>query len=165
MHSNISIKKRICLPYKYLNSDLKGHILKYIKNNLQGDCTKEYGYITDIKCNENELEIIDHEISRISSDLLFTVSFKADTINPQKGDEVTGNVCMIYEDGIFVNVQDRLKILVPSSNLLEYEYDEDKNCFKNETSEINIGNEVKVLIEASMFNKRKINCFGSLKEM
>ena len=162
---NVKIVKRICLPYEFLDTNIKTHIVDYIKNNLQGDCTKDYGYITKINCENEELEIIDHEISRISSDLLFTVSFHAETINPKKGDIIKGEVCMIFSDGIFVNVEDRLKILIPITNLQDYSYEEEENIFSKKDYTVKVGDIVEVIIQASMFNKKKINCFGLLKEM
>lgn len=162
MYNNVIIKKRICLPYKFLDSNIKEHIVDHIKNNLEGDCSKEYGYIFKIN---NDLEILNHEISRISSDLLFTVSFTADTINPKNNDEIEGEVCMIFSDGIFVNVKDRLKILIPVNNIPKYKYNEIDNTFECDNKIIKVGQKIDVIINATLFNKKKISCFGSLKEI
>ena len=161
MNFGITIQKRICLPYKFLDSSLKDHICNHIKESLGEECSKDHGYILDI---QDDIEIVDHEISRLKNDLIFTVSFKADTLKPQPGDEVTGEVCMIFSDGIFVNIKDKLKILVPSTNLMEYEYNHDENLFSAEGKKIVVGDVVNLVVQASMYNKNKISCFASLKE-
>ena len=127
MNYGVSIQKRISLPYKFLNSSLKEHIFNYIQNSIGDECSKEYGYIIDIK---KDFEIIDHEISRLKNELIFLLAFKADTLKPESGDEIDGQVCMIFSDGIFVNIKDKLKILVPSSNLTDYKYNHNENVFE-----------------------------------
>ena len=162
MNSSVTINKRICLPYKFLDSSLKEHIFEHVKESLHDECSKEYGYILDIK---KGIEIIDHEISRLRNDLIFTVSFKANTLNPRTGDEVEGDVCMIFSDGVFVNIKDKLKILVPCSNLLEYTYNHDENSFiRKDGKKIMMGDIIKLVVQASMYNENKISCFASLKE-
>lgn len=162
MNYGVDIQKRICLPYQFLDSSLKDHIINHIQDSLGDECSKEYGYILSIK---DDFKIIDHEISRLRNDLIFLVSFKADTLKPESGDEVEGDVCMIFSDGIFVNIQDKLKILVPSSNLVDYEYNHDNDTFEKKGGKnIKVGDIITVVVQASMYNKNKISCFASLKE-
>ena len=72
---------------------------------------------------------------------------------------------MIFSDGIFVNIQDKLKILVPSSNLVDYEYNHDNDTFEKKGGKnIKVGDIITVVVQASMYNKNKISCFASLKE-
>ena len=78
-------------------------------------CTKKI-----IKIND----IISHEISRANTDNIFNVDFDVEILKPEKGLEVEGVVCMVYKDGIFINILDKQKMLIPKSNLQKYKFND-----------------------------------------
>jgi DNA-directed RNA polymerase subunit E'/Rpb7 len=156
----ITIQKRICLPSKYLDQNLMDHLLSKITELTYGNCTKEYGYILKIiKIND----IISHEISRANTDNIFNVDFDVEILKPEKGLEVEGVVCMVYKDGIFINILDKQKMLIPKSNLQKYEFNDDLKIYEDEDGKtIKINDTVKAVISAVSYSNQKYSCFGTI---
>ena len=161
--STATIQKRICLESKYLDNKIMDHLYtKLILITKDSKCTKDYGYITNIK---SITRIIDHEISRSTCDNIFTVEFLADILNPQPGTTHIGTVCMIFSDGIFVAIHPRQRVLIPKSLLTEYEYKKEDKTFASKDTAIKQGDTLMVKITASKYNKKEFSCFGTLKEV
>lgn len=136
------------------------HLLSKITELTYGNCTKEYGYILKIiKINF----IISHEISRANTDNIFNVDFDVEILKPEKGLEVEGVVCMVYKDGIFINILDKQKMLIPNSNLQKYEFNGDLKIYENEDGEtIKMNDSIKAVITAVSYSNQKYSCFGSI---
>ena len=149
------IEKRITLNPKYLTKNIKKHLIKQIEQETKNDCSKEYGYILKIK---KLIDIKDNE------DTSFLVKFEAETLKPEKDKILDGTVCKIYKDGIFVDIQQKQKILIPAMNIADFEFDEDNNKYFNENNEETIkeNDTITVKISAVKYNKRKFSCFGSI---
>lgn len=161
--STANIKKRISLESKYLDGNIMDHLYtKLILTTKDSKCTKDYGYITNIK---SITKIIDHEISRSTCNNIFTVEFLADILNPQPGTSHIGTVCMIFSDGIFVTIHPRQRVLIPKSLLTEYEYKKENKTFVKGDITIKQGDTLIVKITASKYNKEEFSCFGTLKEV
>ena len=147
------IKRRISLDAKFFDQNIYSHLLTKLSHDTAEECTNEHGYIIHV---HNILEII------TSEDTIFTVIFEAETFKPERGKKVKGNVCMIYRDGIFITIKDKQKMLIPTSVLIGYEYDEDSHCFINEERRIENGDMINAIVTASKYNNKKFSCFGSL---
>ena len=149
------IEKRICLDPKYLDYDIENHILNELDKIVQAECSKEYGYIISVN---KILEITN------TKDMIFIVKFEATTSRPDPGTETKGTVCMIFSDGIFVDIGNELKMLIASDSLEEsgYKYNEIYNKFSNGKKDIVDHSEVKVRITSSRYDKKSFACFGSL---
>jgi DNA-directed RNA polymerase subunit E'/Rpb7 len=161
--NTVIIDKRICLESKYLNSKINDHIFDKLQIVVSSECTKEHGHI--IKVNK-VIAIISHEIDRANSENVFTVQFEADTLKPEKNTIMTGKVCMVYKDGIFITVMNRQKMLIPRMYLNDYNFDEVNECyrFKNDdTITISEGDDAEAVVTASQYSKNNFSCFGSLK--
>jgi DNA-directed RNA polymerase subunit E'/Rpb7 len=153
------LEKRILLDSKYLTKDIKQHICNKLVEVTKEECSKDYGYIIEII---KILEIKGHEIGRVNFDNIFTVIFEAYILNPVSGAEFEGVVCLIYKDGIFVNILDKQKMLIPKESIKDYKFDEDKNIYKKGDSVIAQDTKVKVRVTASQYRKKSFSCFGSL---
>jgi DNA-directed RNA polymerase subunit E'/Rpb7 len=156
----VTIEKRICLSSKYLDQNIMDNLLSKITELTYGNCTKEYGYIIKIiKINH----IISHEISRVNSDNIFNVSFDAQILKPEKNLEIEGTVCMVYKDGIFINILDKQKMLIPKSSLSEYTFDNELKVYtdKNDKS-IKMNDTIKAIITAASYSNQKYSCFGTI---
>lgn len=156
----VTIEKRICLSSKYLDQNIMDNLLSKITELTYGNCTKEYGYIIKIiKINH----IISHEISRVNSDNIFNVSFDAQILKPEKNLEIEGTVCMVYKDGIFINILDKQKMLIPKSSLPEYTFDNELKVYtdKNDKS-IKMNDTIKANITAASYSNQKYSCFGTI---
>lgn len=153
------LEKRILLDSKYLTKDIKQHICNKLVKVTKEECSKDYGYIIEII---KILEIKGHEIGRVNFDNIFTVIFEAYILNPVSGAEFEGVVCLIYKDGVFVNILDKQKMLIPKESIKDYKFDEDKNIYKKGDSVITQDTKVKVRVTASQYRKKSFSCFGSL---
>ena len=147
------IERRVYLETKYLDSDIMTHLYKKICSLTTGECTKDYGYILVVN---KIIKIINNE------DTIFTLLFDADTLKPETGSKLSGNVCMIFKDGIFVNISNRQKVLIPSVTLKDYSYDEISVKYINDNRTIKEGDIIDVLITGCKFNKKGFICIGSL---
>ena len=88
-------------------------------------CNKEHGYILKI----NKIIKIKENNITSNGELEFLLDFEADTLYPEKDKIFEGNVCMIFSAGIFVNIKDIFKILIPLNELKNYVYDNTENKF------------------------------------
>lgn len=153
------IERRICLEPRFLDQNIYSHLLKKIKDSIEGECTKEHGHILKI----NKLvKIYDNMISSANSDIVFTVLFEAETLKPEIGYNLSGNVCMILPSGIFVNIQDKLKVLIPRNELNDYIYNASNTCYNKNDISIKNGDIVTVCISGIRYTKQNFSCFGSL---
>ena len=125
------------------------------------ECTHEYGYILSIESLE---DIVSHEIGRANGDNVFTLQFKALAFNPVVGKEVVGEVFHVFAIGIFVNVMDKQKILIPVTALANYVYNEMDGKYEGEKDEISVGDKLKVVITDSQYNSGGFSCLGVLKD-
>ena len=115
----VVIKNRIYLEARFLDANYEQHIIDNIRKKYEMTCTKEYGYIISVdKINSIE----NSTISSVTSAASFNVEFVATALKPEIDLLLAGSVCVVFSPGIFVQVQDRLKILIPSSKLSDMEY-------------------------------------------
>ena len=108
------IEKTIYLEPKYLDQNIMKHLLDKVKKITFEECTKEYGHIL---CVKRILKINNLE------DTIFTVRFEAETLKPIVGNKLTGTVCMLYKDGIFLQIS-------PTKLILKYPLYLLNNCSK-----------------------------------
>lgn len=147
------IQKRVYLEPKYLDQNIMKHLLHKITKETSGECTKEYGHILSVK---KIIEIVDNK------DTVFTVKFEAETLKPDINSNFTGIVCMVYKDGLFVNVAQKQKMLIPSSTLNGYIFDELSSSYVKEKQKIKEGDEIQVIVTAVKYNKQSFSCVGTL---
>jgi DNA-directed RNA polymerase subunit E'/Rpb7 len=149
----ILIQRRVCLEPRFLDSNIRQHILNKVSNDTTEECTQEHGYI---------LEIL-HLVRIVSSEgTIFLVELEAETFKPVGGAEVEGTVCMVYHDGIFINIRDKQKMLIPTSTLPEHSFDEVTRAFHMGDTTIMVGDTVRAVVTAAKYSNGKFSCFGSL---
>lgn len=158
MYSVCQITKRVVLPPKYIDSKIKKHIKNLLNIYTNKDkCCKEYGYLLNI------MKVI--SITCIE-DNIFQVIFEAECLKPVIGFGGIGTVWKIYKDGIFVNIKERQKMLIPANILSQHSFDESTQSFVSNTSsdDIKEGDDIDVVVTNLQYNNGKFSCFGSLKE-
>ena len=157
------IEKRICLDSKFLDSNYEQHILNKANQDTKNECSQKYGFIIRIV---KIVDILDHEINRVNADNVFTVKFEAETLKPEPEKIFRGSVCMIYKDGVFINVLDKQKILIPAYTLTDdYDFNQEKNIYVGKDDADNIikeGTVLSVKITASQYNNLNFSCFGTI---
>jgi DNA-directed RNA polymerase subunit E'/Rpb7 len=153
------LSERVCLKPNHLDKNMYNHLLNKIKDKYEMKCTKEHGYI--IKVNSIK-KIHKTQISAANSDIVCTVDFDCDTLLPFVGLVLEGNVCMIIDKGIFINVKDLLKVLITINSLKDYEYDATSNSYFNKTKKIEKSDVCKFRITGVMYSKHNFSCLGEL---
>lgn len=157
------IEKRICLESRFLDSNYEQHLLNKANQDTKNECSQKYGFIIRlIKIHK----ILDHEINRVNADNVFTVKFEAETLKPEPDKIFRGSVCMVYKDGIFINVLNKQKILIPAYVLTDnYSFNNEKNLYigNNDPDDIiKEGTILDVKITASQYNNLNFSCFGTI---
>lgn len=147
---------QICIEPRFIDDNVPHQIEKKIKEKYVNKCNKTYGYVLDVQ----DIEIIDNKISRTGGNVFYTVKCKISSLKPQIGSRYVGNVCMIYEAGIFVDVQDKFKVLIPSDTLEGYKYDSEEEFFKKKGKVIKEESEIKLEITNVEFSDGIYNCIG-----
>ena len=162
----VTITRRICIQSRFLDHNIKIHLLRELSSTTNNECSKEHGYIISAK---SIIRIVNHKIGRVNSDNVFTVEFKALTLNPKVGTEIIGTVCMIYKDGIFLNIMDKQKMLIPATSLNSDEndhgFDESTGNYLIHGKSVKIGDDITAIITDSQYSKGFFSCLGALKEL
>lgn len=160
MSSNVIIQKRICLEPEFLNSNLKKNIFDRLKKSTVNECSKEYGYILDIV---KLIKIKDNYVSNATSEIVFEVMFEIETLKPEIDKVFTGDVCMIFVGGIFLNIKNKIKVLIPITSMKEYKFDQTNKIFiKKDKTVIKQGDVLNVKITGIKYSKKNYSCFGDL---
>ena len=154
------IQKKVYLKYEYLDKNYKNNILTNLIEITKNLCNKEHGYILKI----NKIIKIKENNITSNGELEFLLDFEADTLYPEKDKIFEGNVCMIFSAGIFVNIKDIFKILIPLNELKNYVYDNTENKFVKDNKIIKVGDIIKVIIIDTKYSKKSFSCFGKIKD-
>lgn len=159
----IIFQRRVCLEPRFLDQNLEHHLLNKVNETIVGECTKEYGYILSIY---RIVEILDNKISPANSDIVFTVSIEVENLKPEKDSEYEGKICMILPTGIFLVVEDRLKVLIPKNYLEDYEMKQMEGSGemfyvnRENGEELRKEDIVRVSITKTKYSNQEFSCFG-----
>ena len=159
------IRKRICLEPKHLDQNIYDHLLDKIKVQTENECSKEHGYILNII---KITQLVDNKVSPANSDIVCTVEFEAETMKPEIDKIMKGQVCMILATGILLDINNKLKVLVTSTSLQNYNFKLDKvqMCYINdEKTKLCIDDYIEVKITGVRYSKQKFSCFGDMVAM
>lgn len=127
MATTLVIRKKIDIEGKYLSKDIEKNILHVARKNLVNECDKENGYILSVEKVEN---IIDFSITNATNKNIATVDLVVQTIKPESGKQLVGQVCMVFPGGLFIKVENRIQILIPEDSLkVNYQLNTEINAF------------------------------------
>lgn len=155
------IERRVCLEPQYLNSNIINNIFDKINNYLCDECTKEDGYI--IKIN-SIIQIKDNCISSSNSDIILNILLDVDTLKPEIGSLLEGKVCMIFYNGIFLDIQNKMKFLIPLNFLKGFTFNKENLCYIKDNYIIKKGDILRVQVVDIKYKGREFMCFGNLIE-
>lgn len=147
------INYEVCLEPQYLDQNIMKHLLNKTKNILEKTCSKEYGHIINVK---RIINIIDN------NDTLFNLELEIEALKPDVGKKMKGEICMIYKDGIFINVLDRQKILIPASSIKNYVYKKGIYIDNDNNNSLKENDVIEVIITAVRYNKHNFSCLGEI---
>jgi DNA-directed RNA polymerase subunit E'/Rpb7 len=149
----VIINKRVYLEPRFLDNNIMDNLLNKIRKISVGQCTKDHGHILEIN---RIVEILGNE------DTIFTVLFEAETLKPTVGDKFSGTVCMLYKDGIFAQISEKQKMLIPAISIKGYTYDEQSQTYLNGKKKIKVGDTIDAIVTASQYSKQNFSCIGCL---
>jgi DNA-directed RNA polymerase subunit E'/Rpb7 len=150
------IEQQVYLEPKYLNPNLEIHLLEKLRSCIVGMCDSENGYILSV---DKIINASDNKISQTSS-CIFTVKYLATTLKPEIGKRLFGKICMLFRNGIFVDIHGKMKVLIPSSTFEDFTFDND--VFKIGNLVIKEGDEITTEITMFKYDKKNFNCIGKL---
>ena len=157
MSSITIIEKKICLESKHLYYDLNENLLNKTREVCINECSKEIGYILDVK---RIIKIKDNYISNVNSSVIFVIDIEVESLIPYLNNIYTDKVCMIFSGGLFMTINDKIKVLIPANSMEEYTFDINK-VFKGPEKQIIKENDIiKVKITGIKYSKKNFSCFG-----
>lgn len=154
----VRIKQEVSLEHKHLTSKLKTHMFEKIKTMMTGKCTVDYGYIIKII---KIVDIGDNTIGTANSLVFFNVTYDAEILKPEIGQILTGTVCMIFQHGIFVNILDKMKVLIPATAMSSFSFE--NSSFVGNDLTITDGVELNIRITMIKYEKKVFSCIGELE--
>ena len=157
--SSTFIIAKIAVSPGQLNKDIETHIQHKIEQFYNNRCSEKYGYITNIL---KIVQIIDAKISPSTPMVFVTVKIEVECLKPNINQEYDSTVCMVFNRGVFLEVQNKLKILVPIDKIKDYDLNEDNTKLVSNTKEINKGDIVKVKIYDYKYSSGCFHCLGTL---
>jgi DNA-directed RNA polymerase subunit E'/Rpb7 len=155
------IERKIHIEPEFLYSGLNAKLLDNVKKVYENECTKETGYI--LKINKI-VKIKDNYISNVNSSIIFILDIDVDILKPEINAIYTDKVSMIFSGGLFINIMNKIKLLIPISSLSEYRFDQSTKTFVKckDKSVIKENDEIKIKITGIKYSKKNFNCFGEL---
>jgi DNA-directed RNA polymerase subunit E'/Rpb7 len=136
-----------------MDQNIVQHLHKELERLCVGECSEEYGHILAIQ-NIRDAKNIDGTA--------FLIEFDAEVLKPTPGSEFTGKVCLVFKDGILVNIADKQKILIPTAKLAPYVLDPVQNIYKHGKKSIAVGDDVRVSVLSAKYMDQNFCCFGKL---
>lgn len=159
MNEKTIICRKLCLKSKFLNKNVRDNILNELNECVKDECTQEHGHIISIN---KIIKIENLIISRANSDNIFSVVFEASTLKPVVDAKLSGEVVMVYKDGIFISIFNKLQMLIPTMYLEDFTFDEIREEYVGGDRRIKVGDVISAVVTAIEFDKNSFGCFGSL---
>jgi len=155
----VLITLKIILDPIFLYRDYKTKITEKVNEACYNECTKENGYILKV----NKLtRITDNCISNVDSSIIFFVEVDVDNLKPELNDIFSDKVCMIFNGGLFINIKNKMKVLIPSNSLAKYKYMNNKTFVDDKNNVIKENDIIQVKIIGIKYSKKNFSCFGEL---
>ena len=155
----VNIDQKISIDPKFLDSNISYHILQKIRQNMEGKCTLDYGYIISVN---KIVELGENIVAPANSLVVYDVKYEAVTIKPEKGMELSGEICMVFQHGVFADILKKLKVLIPVGSMEEYTFSGDSFVSKEDDENIEVGSEVNIRITMVKYEKKSFSCIGEL---
>ena len=155
---NKEIVKTISVDPQCLDSNIKSHLLEKVKASLTNTCSKEYGYISNVI---KIVGVVDNTISA-SSEIMFKLKILVEALKPEVGTTLTGTATMVLQHGVFIEVDKKLKALIPSRNMEGFEFDKVKSVYKKGDVVYKAGDKITFKIASVRYEKNNFSCIGTL---
>ena len=156
-----SIKQKVSIEAKFLNKNIKDHLLDKLKKTMIGRCSLEHGYFLNVN---KLINVGSNTITYSNSLIIFDVVYEAETLKPELGQVITGTVCMVFQHGIFVDIK-KMKVLVPATSMVSYVFKDNSFTTERGTYQhrvITTGLEVCIIINMIKYEQKEFSCIGEL---
>ena len=160
--SRVVIEKKICLEPQYLNERLLDYLRERLQKEVLNRSDQVYGYITKIY---DKIEVVENSISSAGTGVFFTVRFTAKAFRPAIGNVYKGKLCMTFPQGIFVEIMEKIKVLIPEANMGLFKYNKTTSSFKNGSVSLKQGDVLSVQLSLVKYERHNFNCIGNLKSI
>lgn len=155
----LTIQSNVCIEPKCLNNQILSHIKNKLLKDLLGTCDQEYGYVTKIY---PEITVLNNIVSLAGNGIYFKVSLNIDSLKPKIGSIFEGKITNISPLAIFVEVECKMKVIVPAIKMLDYKYSKLKKIYEKGNDTLKLSRTVKVCITAFKYEKKMFDCIGTL---
>ena len=155
----ININQKVSIHSKYLDKNIENHLLNKLKSTMIGTCTLEYGYIIEIN---KIIKLGDNLITSANSLVIFDIIYEAEILKPEIGQDLSGKVCMIFQHGIFVEIKNKMKVLIPSISIPLYTF-KDAIFVNDKDDKISLGNKLLITVVMIKYEKKEFSCIGKIK--
>src|SRR3990172_11958497 len=123
---SIIISKKLSIFPKDLTHNIAPKLLEIAKIQIENSCSEEYGYILSV----NKItKIRNNIISPNTSNVIFDIDCEITCLKPEKGKQYIGNIIVISEHAIVLDIEGKFGVLVNMVNS-DYKYDNTLNSFK-----------------------------------
>ena len=162
--SKRKIQLKVEMKPEQVDHNWRSNLFLSICHKYQGKCTKEDGYIINIKKIN---KIYDQHIKRTNGVVLFFVEIMAECILPQVGDTLEAVVDMIFPHGVFCHYH-MLRMMMPVIKCPNFHIRQEfstNSLFNPQTKHlIRKSDIIRVVIDDVRFENELYSCIVSLKD-
>jgi len=145
---------KIYIEPELFDSKIREHITDKVKEKTFHTCINELGYVIDVIAINN--------IKNIHSNL-FVVNSDLSIFKPKKDNTYDTIVCMMFKEGIFSEINNIQKVLIPTSSIKDkYDYNDGVFICKDTGNIIEIGMTLNVKLTAIKYYNHNFNCIGQI---
>lgn len=163
MHESIVINGMITLYPNELHINLYETIEEKIRDKYIV-CNKEYGCVNNILKIHNNYTT---HVERNSGLIKLYIKFLVERILPTVGKKLRCDVHMIFNHGIFAQIEQNIKILIPTTELhdstfISHDNEHGGPVFVTPSGKIKVHDTIEIIITEVKYNKNRYNCIGKL---
>lgn len=153
--NTITIDKFICLKPFELDNNIKNTILNNMRNYLVNKCSENNGYIISVN---KIIKILDTRISNTTSDIICNVRVEVCSLKPVLENVYKATICMVFSQGIFVEIEEKMKVLIPTDKLEEFTFE--NFSFRNGDIVLSNDDIISIAIYDYKYLNNSFSCLG-----
>ena len=159
-----TIQQTISLEAEFYDSNIEKHILNKLKSTMEGTCTLKYGYILQVL---KLINIYNNSVVTSNPNTLFFVKYNASILKPKEGLELSGRICMVFPNGILADVENKVNIFIPITNMKDYTFNDTEKKFVCEGNSVSYeeGMIIDIIITSIKYEKKNYIIIGKIKNI
>ncbi len=155
------ITRQLRLDPKFIDENILHKLVELIKSTFEGTSSKDDGIIRRVNYLKR---IVSNEISKTTGNIIFTLEFDVELVNPKVGDIFSTTITKIDPKAIFVE-GDVFKAIVSADNILGFEFNKSSSTFYNQSTKkhIKLKDVVCVTIIAMRYDNNMFKYVGRIE--